>query len=171
MRKTAIIVLMITFCASFARAQKETKNFSVGLGLEAGVPVGNYSNLYNFDAGLTVRFSFLAGPGFITLTTGAIVFAPKTEVGVPKKAGLQIPLRVGYKYIIGHHFFVMGEIGYVSTKTYYGSQGELLSVNSGSFIAAPSIGVQFNAFEISLRYDRNFKDQGGSIGPRIGFNF
>jgi hypothetical protein len=171
MRKTSVIILMIAFCASKAVAQKETKSFSVGFGLEAGVPVGNYSNLYNFDAGLTVRFSFHAGPGFVTLTTGALGFVPKDIVGEPKKAGLQIPVRVGYKYIIHHHFFVMGEVGYVSTKTYYGAEGQLQSLNSGSFIAAPSIGVQFNAFEISFRYDRNFKDQAGSIGPRIGFNF
>jgi hypothetical protein len=171
MRKTTFIMLMIAFCAGKAVAQKETKSFSVGFGLEAGVPVGNYSNLYNFDMGFTVRFSFHAGPGFVTLTTGAVGFVPTNIAAEPKKAGLQIPFRVGYKYIIHHHFFVMGEVGYVSTKTYYGSQGKLQSLDSGSFIAAPSIGVQFNAFEISLRYDMNFKDQAGSIGPRIGFNF
>jgi hypothetical protein len=171
MRKTTVIILMIAFCAGKAVAQKETRRFSVGFGLEAGVPVGNYSNLYNFDAGLTVRVSWHAGPGFVTLTSGALVFLPKDITGQPKKAGLQIPVRAGYKYIIHHHFFVMGEVGYVSIKTYYGSHGNLESLNSGSFIAAPSIGVQFNAIEISIRYDRNFKDQAGSIGPRIGFNF
>jgi hypothetical protein len=171
MRKITVLMLMIAFCATKAVAQKETKNFSVGFGLEAGVPVGNYSSLYGSDMGLTIRFSFHAGPGFVTLTTGAIGFIPKDLNGEPKKAGLQIPFRVGYKYIIQHHFFVMGEVGYVSTKTYYAAQGKLESLNSGSFIAAPSIGVQFNAFEISFRYDINFKDQAGSIGPRIGFNF
>jgi hypothetical protein len=85
--------------------------------------------------------------------------------------GLQIPVRVGYKYIIHHHFFVMGEVGYVDIKTYYGSQGKVLSLDRNSLVAAPSVGVQFNAFEISLRYEMNFKDQAAMIGPRIGFNF
>src|SRR5579859_1900978 len=164
MRKTTAIILMIALCATKTMAQKETKHFSAGFGLEAGVPVGNYSDLYSFDMGLTVRLSLHAGPGFVTLTSGALAFLPKDMAGEPKKAGLQIPVRFGYKYIIHHHFFVMGEAGYVSTKTYYGNRGKLLSVNSSSFIAAPSIGVQFNAIEISIRYDRNFKDQAGSIG-------
>jgi hypothetical protein len=171
MKKTTVIFLVIACCALKAAAQKETKNFSVGLGIEAGAPTGNYSSIYTSYMGLTIRFSYHAGPGFVTLTTGALGFPPKKVAGEPSKLGLQLPVLAGYKYIIQHHFFMMGELGFASTKTYYGSQGKLLSVSQGSFIAAPSVGVQFNVFEISLRYEMDFKDQGGIIGPRIGFNF
>ena len=171
MKKTTVIFLMLACCAIKTMAQKESKAFSVGLGIEAGLPVGNYSAIYTSEVGLTIRFSYHAGPGFVTLTTGALGFAPKKVAGEPSKLGLQLPVRLGYKYIIQHHFFVMGEAGFANTKTYYGSQGKLLSVSRSSFIAAPSAGVQFNAFEISLRYESNFKDQAGIIGVRIGFNF
>jgi len=171
MKKTVIIFSVLVCFAISAMAQKETKKFSAGFGLEAGAPVGSYSNLYKFDMGLTVRFSYHVGPGFVTLTTGAIGFLPKKIEGQPEKVGLQIPVRAGYKYIIHQHFFVMGEIGFVSTKTYYGSQGKVQSLTQGSFIAAPSVGVQFNAFEISIRYETHPGDGGGIIGPRIGFNF
>jgi hypothetical protein len=172
MKKTAIIILMIAFCAIKAEAQKETKKFSVGFGIEAGVPTGPPSDLYSFAIGLTVRFSYHVGPGFVTFTTGALGYDPKTIViGQKKKVGLQIPFRAGYKYIV-NHFFVMGELGYSEFKSYYGQNGELVSTSSGSFIAAPSVGVQFNAFEVGIRYGIDFRSGGGGLfGARIGFNF
>ncbi len=171
MKKTTVIFMMIAFCAIKTMAQKETKKFSVGFGIEAGVPTGPASDLYNFAVGVTIRFSYHVGPGFVTLTSGGIGYDPKTVVGQKKKVGLQIPVRAGYKYIV-HHFFAMGEIGYSEFKSYFGENGALVSTNSGSFIAAPSIGVQFNAFEAGIRYGIDFRSGGGGLfGVRIGFNF
>jgi hypothetical protein len=153
MKKTIILFSLISFCVITTNAQKETKNFSVGLGLEAGVPTGSISNAYNFAAGLTIRFSYHVGTGFVTLTTGGIGYAPKKIAGESEKVGLQIPVKAGYKYIIQHHFFVMGELGYSDFKTYYGDQGQVESVSTGTFLIAPAIGVQASAFEISLRYE------------------
>jgi hypothetical protein len=171
---TRIIVSSFFVLVSiYTMAQKETKTFSAGFGLEAGVPTGNLSNVYSFSGGLTVRGSYHVGQGFVTLTTGVIGYAPKTAVGVPKKAGLEIPVRAGYKYIIQHHFFVMGELGYASFKSYYGQNGNIVqSSSTGSFIGAPSVGYQWNAFELSLRYGINFTNSnGGDVALRIGFNF
>jgi hypothetical protein len=170
MKKTVIFLLVATLLAVQVNAQKETKKFSVGFGLEPGIPVGSISNVYNFAFGFTIRFSYHVGPGFVTLTTGGVGYAPKKFVGTAK-VGLQVPVRVGYKYIIQHHLFLMGEVGYSEFKTYYGHSGEVLSNSSGSFIAAPSIGFQANAFEISLRYGINGNNEGGVVGLRIGFNF
>src|SRR5580658_538859 len=117
MKKTIILFLLMMVCARQMFAQSETKTFSVGFGLEAGLPVGSYGNAYNFDAGLTIRFSYHVGPGFICLTTGAIGLVPKKVEGQKEMATLEIPVRLGYKYIIHHHFFVMGEVGYESTKS------------------------------------------------------
>ncbi len=172
MKKTIILFSLISFCAITAMAQKETKNFSVGLGIEAGVPTGNISNAYTFAAGLTIRFSYHVGPGFVTLTTGGVGFAPKKVAGVSEKVGLQIPVKAGYKYIIQHHFFVMGELGYADFNTYYGSGGSVHNISTGSGLFAPAIGVQANAFEISLRYEVFTKSNfGGLAAVRIGFNF
>ena len=78
MKKTVIIFSLIALCAIKAVAQKETKKFSVGFGIETGVPTGPTSDLYKFAVGLTVRFSYHVGPGFVTLTTGGIGYDPKT---------------------------------------------------------------------------------------------
>ena len=171
MKKTVIIFSAIVLCAIHANAQKETKKFSVGVGIETGLPTGATSDLYSFAVGFTVRFSYHAGPGFVTLTSGGIGYDPKTVANQKKKVGLQIPVRAGYKYIV-HHFFAMGEIGYSQFKSYYGLNGELVSNSVTSFIAAPSIGVNFNAFEAGLRYDIDTRSGGGGLlGIRIGFNF
>jgi hypothetical protein len=171
MKKKMIVFFMATLCVVAANAQKETKKFSVGFGLEAGIPTGVTANAYTMAAGLTVRFSWLAGPGFVTLTGGAIGYAPKTIVGVPAKAGLQIPVRAGYKYIIQHHLFLMGEAGYSDFNTYFGSKGNIVSRSSGSFVVAPSIGFQANVFEISVRYDISSGSGPSVAGVRLGFNF
>jgi hypothetical protein len=171
MKKKVIFFLLASFCVLTASAQKETKNFSVGFGLEAGIPGGALGTLYSTAVGLTIRFSWLAGPGFVTLTGGAIGYAPKKIYGVPAKAGLQIPVRAGYKYIIQHHFFVMGEAGYSDFNTYFGSKGSLVSRSSGALLVAPSIGFQAKVFEIGLRYDIFSNSTGSVAGVRIGFNF
>jgi len=175
MKKNIIFVLLSFFSLiSFrAIAQKESKTFSAGFGIEAGVPTGALSDVYSFTGGLTIRGSYHVGPGFVTLTTGAIGYAPKNVVGVTKKAGLEIPVRAGYKYIIQHHLFVMGELGYASFRSYIGQHGDIVQSNTqGSFIGAPSVGAQWNAFEVSLRYGINFTNSdGGDLALRIGFNF
>jgi hypothetical protein len=176
MKKNFIVILFLTFILFSTRtiAQKETKSFSFGFGLEPGIPTGNSSNVYSFSGGLTIRGSYHAGPGFVTLTTGAVLYAPKTATGVPKKAALEIPVRAGYKYIFpDKHLFVMGELGFASFTSYYkGANGDVASSTSSSMIGAPTVGVQFNAFELGLRYGINFKSgSGGDLALRIGFNF
>jgi hypothetical protein len=171
MKKKMTVILVASLCVLAAHAQKETKKFSAGFGFEAGIPGGNLGNLYNSAIGLTIRFSWLAGPGFVTLTSGAIAYPPKKIEGVPAKAGLQIPVRAGYKYIIQHHFFVMGEAGYSDFNTYFGSKGNIVSRSSGAVLVAPSIGFQANAFEIGVRYDIFSNSTGSVAGVRLGFNF
>jgi hypothetical protein len=171
MKKEIIIFLVAALCVTAARAQKETEKFSVGFGIEAGVPTGAAADAYTTAFGLTVRLSLHEGPGFVTLTSGLIGFAPKTVADVPTKVGLEIPLRFGYKYIIQHHFFVMGELGYSDFNSYYGHKGNVVTTSIGSMTIAPSIGYQANAFEIGLRYDISTGNGPSVAGIRLGFNF
>lgn len=166
-----IFFLVASFCVMAAHGQSETKKFSVGFGFEAGIPGGNLGTLYTSAIGLTVRLSWLAGPGFVTLTSGAIAYPPKKIPDVPAKAGLQIPVRVGYKYIIQHHLFLMGEVGYSDFNTYFGAKGAIVSRSSGAVLVAPSIGFQAKAFEIGLRYDIFSNSNGSVVSARLGFNF
>ncbi|MFT3949375.1 MAG: hypothetical protein QM763_20595 [Agriterribacter sp.] len=96
--KVIIIVTMITIaCTTLSlttNAQKEGKKFSVGFGLEAIKPVADkvLKTYYNFGAGLSLRFSYKAGPGYATLTGGALAVLPKNLDDEDLKAAVLMPL-------------------------------------------------------------------------------
>src|ERR1700733_4748747 len=114
MKKVLFITLtgFITLLSIQSNAQSDLKKFSVGFGFDAGTPLGDAKNAFHFTGGLDLRFSYKLGPGFATFSVGAIAFVPKSFAGKNTKAALQIPVKIGYKYKIVPHFFVMGEVGY-----------------------------------------------------------
>ena len=70
-------------------------------------------------------------------------------------------------------FFVMGELGYSSFKIYYDANGTVASNSSGGFTYAPTVGVNFNAFEAGIKYEATSVSGGtfSNISLRLGFNF
>lgn len=159
---------------SIAHAQSLNKAFSFGFGFEGGVPGGNAGTSYDFTGGLTLRFSAHAGPGFVTLSSGALIWAPKSFQGKSTKASLQIPVLAGYKFVFAKPFFVMGEIGYSSFKVYYnGGSGKVASTSYSGFTYAPTVGVTFHAFELGIQYESTSLN-GGSLSAaklKLGFYF
>jgi len=171
---TGSMLAACMFLAFTASAQSSTKTFSFGIGLEAALPLGDAKEMYRVAPGLTLRGSYKVGPGFATLTTGALIYVPKSFDDEDTKAGLQIPVKAGYKYLIQEHFFVMGEIGFSSFKQYFDDGSDhLASVSQSGFTYAPSIGAQFGTFELALRYESTSLS-GSSLSTtalRLGFNF
>lgn len=157
-----------------ATAQKTSKKFSFGFGIEAGLPLGDFKEVYSFAPGLTVRGSYKVGPGFVTLTTGGLAFLPKSIDGESLKAGLQIPVKAGYKFIFKENFFAMGEVGFSRFNYYFTDfNDEIASIKETGATFAPTIGYQAGAFEIGLRYEITRFD-GGNLNAallRLGFNF
>lgn len=177
MKKSHLVTItcfcLMAFSFTAVNAQKESKSFGVGFGLEGGVPLGNAHNAYNSTGGITIRFSYHTGPGIITLTSGAIAWLPKSGLGKSTKASLQIPVKAGYKYVFHKPFFAMGELGYSSFKIYYGNNGNVASNTTSGFTYAPTVGVTFNAFEAGIKYEATSVSGGtfSNIGLRLGFNF
>jgi hypothetical protein len=175
--KRLFIILFSGFllCSSLpTMAQSLNKLISVGFGFEGGVPVGNTASVYNFAGGITGRFALRAGHGFATFTAGGIAFIPQQLSGQNQNNAVQIPVKVGYKYIILRHLFVMGEVGYSSFRYYYeGSDNNLLVNRTGGFTYAPTVGVQFRVLELSARYETIQLNSGNVsyVGFRMGFNF
>jgi hypothetical protein len=177
MKKKYAIVLFSLFVllSLHTNAQKETKKFSVGIGLEAGLPTGNDSKYYAFGIGGTLRLSYHAGPGFIALSSGVLAYPSKSsgKNSAVTYSGYQIPIRVGYKYIFLYHFFAMGETGYSIFNSFEKDTETHTNTRtvSRSVIAAVSAGVQFGFFEAGIRYGFNVSRTNGLFGARIGFNF
>jgi len=172
----ALILFSLLFLFSIqTKAQKESKKFSIGVGFEAGLPTGNDSKYYGSALGATVRFSYHAGPGFVTVTSGMLGYFPKNSAKntVITYSGYQIPIRAGYKYIFLHHFFAMGETGYSIFNSFERDTDTYTNTRtvSRSFTAAVSAGVQFGVFEAGIRYGFNLSRTNGLLGARIGLNF
>lgn len=171
---TAFTLAILLLNINHTNAQKSSKKISFGFGLEAGAITGDFKEVYSLGAGITVRGSYKLGPGFITLTSGGIAFIPKDFEDDDLKAGLFIPVKAGYKYLLGEHFFVMGEIGFSNMKYYFEDfGGDIASVKQSGFTYAPGIGAQFGALEIGVRYESTSLS-GSSLSTgmlRLGFNF
>jgi hypothetical protein len=91
------------------------------------------------------------------------------------KVGLQIPIKVGYKFIFDHHFFVMAEIGDSIFSVYYDDVNDQVASTklSGVFTFAGAAGVQFGSYELGIKYE-TISVTGGSIsniGLRTGVKF
>ena len=188
-----ITASLLLSCSVNCFAQKESKKWSIGFFMEGGRTLGDAKKLYKSDLGPSLRLSVHAGPGFITLSGGGIAFIPdlsaladtllnnnngndtSLNINVSKfKVGYQIPLKIGYKYIISHHFFVMAEAGFSQFYTYYeDDSSKIQHTKSSGFTYALSTGFQTGALEIGLKYEACALKNStiSDIGLRLGFNF
>lgn len=171
---TIMLVGAMLCAAAPAFAQREDKFFSAGFGLEGGLPLGNTSNYYNFETGVTARFALHVGPGFATFTAGGIILPAKSLPESDLKAAVQMPFKFGYKYPLVGPLFVMGEIGYSSFLLYYdnGTQ-DYQHTSTGGFTYSPAVGVNLGVTELSMRYESVILNGGNLsyLGFRAGFNF
>ncbi|MBX3238331.1 MAG: outer membrane beta-barrel protein [Chitinophagaceae bacterium] len=166
-------------------AQKDGKQFSFGFGIEGGAMVGdeNIKEAFSSQFGLSLRFSYKVGPGYVTFTPGGSLMLPKKVDEDNVKIGTNVPLKLGYKYIIAEKFFVMGEAGYSIYNFYSASMDEDVDIDDiskeriGGFTYAPSIGANLGKFEVGVRYESTIlKKNGVTVKPsllalRLGFNF
>lgn len=173
--KSSFMLLLVSamlLCGT-TQAQKLSKRFSFGFGFDGGVTSGTISNTYSGAGGITLRAAYRIGRGFATLTSGGLVYIPKTIAGTTPNGGVQIPVKAGYKFVFLKHLYAMGELGYSSFTTYTAVAGTVTSAKKNGFTYAPAVGAQFGVFDIGVRYESTLV-QGWSydlVAARIGFNF
>ncbi|MEP6948458.1 MAG: hypothetical protein ABI863_04265 [Ginsengibacter sp.] len=150
-----------------------TKKFKVGLGLDAALPVGSLSQVYSVGGGLSLRFLYKITPQFgATFTTGFIAFIPKdvNHINDNSKATLNIPFKLGGRYMFTDKFYGIMEVGITHSITYFkDTNGDLAHVSGNSFTYAPGIGLLLGGFDVSLRYEGY--SHAGFMGLRLGFFF
>ncbi len=156
------------FCLS-ANAQssdkeKDTKSgTTLGIGVEAALPTGDISSVYNFGIGGTLKAAFPVGnSGDVTLTSGYMNFSVKKSIG-SGSTGV-IPIKAGYRYRFDGGFYVEPQAGYGKFANKGASGGFLYAVNAG-FLAG-------NGFDVALRYESITNHGSFSyVGLRVGYNF
>lgn len=187
MKKVFVFAVIATalLTVNQAHAQKDDKQFSFGFGIEGGPILGDkaFKEVFGSEVGLSLRFSYKVGPGYVTFTPGGLLVLPKSvsEDDESVSVGTHVPLKLGYKYIIGK-FFVMAEGGYAFHTVYTVDQdnpdiNDSEKHKGGGFTYAPSIGANLGVFEVGVRYEATMlKIEGEKYTPsmvalRLGFNF
>jgi hypothetical protein len=155
--------------ASNVKAQNSTnpgQTWRLGIGIEAGVPIGDLNNFSNFDLGGTARLQYDTKSNIsIMLTSGYYnVFAKSVGNIKPTDLGI-VPVKAGVKIFATDNIYFSGEAG-AGFETNYAKNTKL--------IVSPGIGyADVKGLDVGLRYE-NFSGQNnnyGLVGLRVAYGF
>ena len=152
MKKTllTLIILIGVTLNSFAQKADGSK-FSIGI--EAGLPVGDASNISSYAIGASLKYSHpIADKTYFTASGGYTYFPYKNDIkialtglGLDKSGEGFVPVKLGVKYFITDVFYGEGQVGAAISTESDGSTG---------FAYSPGIGLQFDkALDIGVRFE------------------
>jgi hypothetical protein len=157
--------------------ESQRPSFSLSVGPEAGIPLGNFNDFYKWSLGGSVQadYAIIGKQLYVNLNAGfANVFADDVPglddlQWIPVKAGLRYyPFHSNNLYVQGQagvNFITNGPTGYKTAAFAYTPQiGYLIPIGKGNFIDA---GVKFDG-------NTKFIDGGESaniIGLRVAYTF
>jgi hypothetical protein len=162
MKATLKIGLVTALLVSFTFAGKaqsssspaSTKQeFRLSVGPDAGVPLGDLSNGYNWNFGGSVQVDIpIIHNLYVTVNGGYDnFFVKKNQADVVDKNMQLIPVKAGLKYFpVGNIFYVQGEAG----ATFLANKSDLGAANSTAFTFAPQVGA------LVKLYGKNYIDLG-----------
>jgi len=186
--KISVIALaIVSIFAVSANAQEGrpvsssvNNKFKLSIGPEVALPIGDFSDRYNWAIGGSVQgeLPVVKDKLFITLNAGYLSFIKNDDYNGLYQSNLQlIPVKAGLKYFPVKNFFVQGEAG-VSFLT---NKEDVGATKSATFAYAPQIGYQFNlgdsnSLDLGVRFQGNskFTDNGSSnnfFGLRVAYSF
>ena len=155
------------FTANIVKAQSRTgaNDWRLGIGVEAGVPTGDYNNASDFALGGTARLQYGAAKNVaLTLTSGYYNFFTKSIGSFnPKDQGV-VPVKAGIKAYTDGGFYVSGEVG-AGFETAYAKNTKL--------ILSPGVGYSWSNVDLGVRYE-NFSGQSnnyGMVAARLAYGF
>ena len=174
MRK--ILFASIFVVASFIGANAQQGHNQIGIGVDLGLPMGDFGDAYKLGIGGQVKGLLGVGTaGQVTLTSGYMSFKAKDlPSGVDIKASI-IPILVGYRHNFSG-FYVEPQVGY----GIYGSKVDGLgspydgSNSDGAFTWAAGVGYAMaQGLDLGVRYQSASKDGESTslIGFAVKYNF
>jgi hypothetical protein len=156
------------------------QEFRLSVGPDAGIPLGDLSNGYNWNIGGSVQLDIpVIRDLYVTVNAGYNNFFVKNDQKVVADKNLQlIPVKAGLKYFPGGSiFYVQGEAGasFLTNKT------DLKADKSAGFVYAPQVGVLLklapkNYIDLGVRFESvtAFYDGGSAnnfLGLRAAYSF
>lgn len=181
MKKTILLSVALIFACFSAFAQEGNNQASIGLDL--GLPTGDFGKSSNVGFGGTVKGMYGIGTaGQVELTLGYIGFGGKSVDfgGFHSKSSVGIiPILIGYRHHI-EDFYLEPQLGlsvFSSKMKSSGSIGGMTIPSSSSsttgFGWALGAGYLYQDFDFSIRYQSQSAGGGsiGFFGVRVGYNF
>jgi len=163
----ALGALAIFFTTSVkAQTAAQPSAWGFGIGLEAGIPTGNATDISNFEIGGTARLEYNANKMIaIMLTSGYYDMIGKAAPnGVDFPSLGMVPVKVGVKIYVSPGFYIDGEAGAGFDTSYE---------NHTKLIFSPGIGYAGKSWDAGLRYE-NYSGNNNSfglVGLRLAYDF
>ena len=182
-----VLALLALSAISFAQSTSTVGNWRVGVGLEAGLPTGDFNNASSFGIGGRVGAGYVIDPNAVlSLKLGYLHFSGKdvtvpislTQTTTTNVSMSVIPILVGGKYFFNPpgdmRWYGAADVGlYVMSAS---GGGE--SASSSKFGISPAVGGQFKAgdnmwVDAHVNYTDVFTDVTSSswIGIGVGLIF
>jgi hypothetical protein len=182
--KIATLVLAFAGLSVAAKAQTTTTSTSTttttsngvrySIGVDAGIPTGNFNNAYKWNLGGSVQADIpVASQLFVTVNAGYNnVFGEKnlggTGVDVPNIHLL--PVKAGLKFFPVSNFYVQGEAG----AAFLLNKSDYFNDKSTAFVYAPQVGVQFpvsgsSFIDAGVRYEGTTKYSSAFNNSKVNF--
>ncbi|WP_153801025.1 outer membrane beta-barrel protein [Foetidibacter luteolus] len=164
--KKVFLVLSIVLATTALKAQDGATGPELSIGLDGGIPTGDFKQIAKFGIGGTVKFAYNFNENVAaTLTSGYISFGGKDlGEGIKWPATGTIPVKAGLRYTFPGGFYGEPQFGFTSMNN-GGGTGFTYAANLG-YRTSPGI-------DISARYEGISKS--GStlsfIGLRIAYAF
>jgi hypothetical protein len=184
--KISILSLALAALSLGVSAQTSTKSNTanngvrLSIGAEAGIPVGDFNNVYNANVGGSLQADIpVAEQLFVTVNAGYNTFLGKTISGTNVSyTNLQlIPAKAGLKYFATPNFYVQAEAG----ASFVTNKKDVGATNSTLFTYAPQVGYLFplggkNYIDAGVRYEGNTPlvtngSNLGFVGLRVSYAF
>ncbi len=177
MKKITFFSMILLFIGFSAFAQKG--NNQIGVGLDVGLPMGDFSNGYGVGFGGTAKALYgIGSSGQVELTLGYIGFGAKNSSSDVKGSTNMIPIMFGYRHHLANGIYLEPQLGLMSVSSKvkmpemggFGGTYKSSSTNLGIAVGA---GYLYENFDFSLRYQL-VSASGGSLGffgLRVGYNF
>lgn len=150
MKKILLAVLIVAGIAATSRAQTSdnTEGGHFSIGLNAGLPLGDASDLYSVGLGADLKYELpVAANTFVSVSGGYTNFLYKSSIKdyTGKSGESFIPAKFGVKYYFNGNFYGEGQIGATFATDENGTT---------LFTYAPGFGYTFNGgFDLGLRFE------------------
>jgi hypothetical protein len=133
------------------------QEFRLSVGPEAGIPLGDLSNSYNWNFGGSIQADIpVIHSLYVTVNAGYNnFFVKKDQTDLPGKNLRLIPVKAGLKYFpAGDIFYVQGEAG----AAFLANKSDLGADKSAAFVYAPQVGVLLklapkNYIDLGVRFE------------------